>query len=257
MNAREAEELGFNEAKAHPAIIFGLYALAATIAWNIPIHWVLRILAFVALTLLVAVGRILWGVIMGRISLDDNDQTGGTSATAEGMPMFAQQSRDAAPDETRRSPFAEGTASLLHKILVVEQSSHRKRWAERKEYGVPFYIPDRFARNMRLYREAMVHMVLLNKSIADEDYRMLLRAYEGIILPRTRTLRDKKRFDDLEKAMLDLQTLLSEGKSITWALEWMKRNNIESHNPLNLMKFATMWMIRYANLVETVEKLKT
>jgi hypothetical protein len=70
MNSKEAQELGFREAKAHPILIFGLYGIAAIIAFNLPIAWYWRIATFFVLMLAVGFARTLLGVISGKIQLD-------------------------------------------------------------------------------------------------------------------------------------------------------------------------------------------
>lgn len=72
MNTREAEELGYREAKAHPVLIFELYGICAGVAWNLPISWYCRIAAYLAMNFGVALARISFGMITGRIQLSDD-----------------------------------------------------------------------------------------------------------------------------------------------------------------------------------------
>jgi len=72
MNTREAEESYYREAKAHPVLIFGLYGICAGVAWNFPITLYWRIAAYLAMNFGVALARISFGMITGRIQLSDD-----------------------------------------------------------------------------------------------------------------------------------------------------------------------------------------
>ena len=72
MNSKEADELGYREAKAHPILIFGLYGICAGVAWNLPIFWYWKIAAFLAMNFIIALVRMSFGMITGRIQLLDD-----------------------------------------------------------------------------------------------------------------------------------------------------------------------------------------
>ena len=72
MNSKEADELGYREAKANPILIFGLYGNCACVAWNLPIFWYWRIAVFLAMNFTIALARILFGMMTGHIQLSDD-----------------------------------------------------------------------------------------------------------------------------------------------------------------------------------------
>ena len=72
MNSREANELGYREAKAHPILIFGLYGICAGVAWSLPIFWYWKIAVFLAMNFTIALARILFGMMTGHIQLSDD-----------------------------------------------------------------------------------------------------------------------------------------------------------------------------------------
>jgi hypothetical protein len=72
MNTREAKESYYRKAKAHPVLIFGLYGICAGVAWNLPITLYRRIAAYLAMNFGVALARISFGMITGRIQLSDD-----------------------------------------------------------------------------------------------------------------------------------------------------------------------------------------
>jgi hypothetical protein len=71
MNAKEANELGYREAKAHPILMYGLWGICAFVALNLPIFWYWKIAAFLAMNFAIALARILFGVMTGHIQLSD------------------------------------------------------------------------------------------------------------------------------------------------------------------------------------------
>jgi hypothetical protein len=147
-------------------------------------------------------------------------------------------------------------ANSLYKV-VVEKGSEEE-FDQPKKYSLPHDVWPAFIAKMRIYREALVLLVLLAKSHDNPDYEPVLRAYEALVMPPTPDLDGMVKLEALKGAMSNLAALLTpsdDSRPLTWSRSWLSGVGHEEGDPITLTLFSTHWMDTYIAVRKSVDRL--
>ncbi len=153
-------------------------------------------------------------------------------------------------DKRNKVPAAEIAASIFQAFVEGDEAMAEK-------WGVPPEFATRFRDESRLYREALVLLVLGTQTGKEEVYEKVLNEYEKIILPSQSTAAGLRRIEELRFAMNELDRLLQpeqKRQSSTWAGDWFKRLGCEQYNPAVLMWCANWWMTTHVEVSRVVNE---
>ena len=148
---------------------------------------------------------------------------------------------------------ADDIAQDLLKIMVEEEREAPDR------FNIPPELSVAFRAKMRLYREALVLMLLMSQVRKESGYEKVLQGYERLVIGPASTPESLAKLDALKAAMRDLRDLLfaeDQGRPLTWSRTWLTALGHEETNPVDLTLFATGWMTRAAAIVDLLKRLR-
>lgn len=125
---------------------------------------------------------------------------------------------------------------------------------------LPQSIWEPYQRKWRLYREAIVLMVLLDRKQKDSRYSELIKEYERLIYPNSQaTAECLAKTSALKAAMRDTSKLIfdGKGKEFAWAKEWFEELGGLPSNPVDCSVFALSLMELWIAVAETVDRFAT
>jgi hypothetical protein len=114
---------------------------------------------------------------------------------------------------------------------------------------------------MRIYREALVFFVLINKAKNDDKYEPVLRRYEAIVLPESPTIEGMTKLEALNGAMLGLSDFLKghrespDPQYFPWVRSWFAGIGYAQNSVVDMVLFSTYWVNTYIGLRESVDLL--
>src|SRR6266852_4131713 len=145
-------------------------------------------------------------------------------------------------------------AQTLFTIMVDEAETHDKP----ENFNISPTTEQRYRAKMRLYREAVILMLLLARVQKERRYEGVLQSFEGRILAETPTLEGLARADALRAAMLDLNGLTgpeAKERGLRWSAAWLSDIGHEESNPVRLTLFSLFWMDFYIAIAKSVKEL--
>jgi hypothetical protein len=150
---------------------------------------------------------------------------------------------------------ASEVAESLYRVVVEEGESGK--FIQPEEYNIPINLRTLFSAKTRLYREALVLLVLLSKFQEDKNCEPILRAYEALLMPRRPTPDAMTKLEALKGAMRNLGVLVnpSEKQPLTWSRSWMAGIGYEEIDVINFTLFALHWMDSYIAVRKSVDEL--
>lgn len=155
------------------------------------------------------------------------------------------------PDSGQSS--AAEKAEALFQVGAVEASNS----ATPESFHLPASIWPRLLPKFRLYCEALILMVLLQKAESDRGYEDLLVSYERIIFPEAPTNDGIARLEELKLAMKDIAALVEQEKPFSWSRNWLGGIGHEEHNPVVLEIFALYWMDAYIAAHKSITEVQS
>ena len=159
------------------------------------------------------------------------------------------------PTKSREKAPAEDIASNLFQIMVVEEPSADFT----NKFDVPPNLVPQFRARLRLYREAVVLMVLLQRAKQEENYENVLRSYEALLFGNTPDAASMAKLKVVRSAMADLSDLVNptgQPKQLTWSRQWFAAFGRNETNPATLTLLAMHWMNYYEGVLKTVSELE-
>ncbi len=117
----------------------------------------------------------------------------------------------------------------------------------------------RFRDKMRLYREAIVLMLLSSQAQKERGYNEVLKSYERLILPGAATPQGIAKLEALQAAMQDISRLVNdhgERKEFSWSAAWLNEVGHTESNPVTLSLFALFWIKYYSTVAGSLAELR-
>jgi len=115
----------------------------------------------------------------------------------------------------------------------------------------------RFQSKWRLYREAIVLMVLLSREQKDSRYSELVREYERLIYPENPTPEGLAKLSAVKAAMQDIAELIDhgKGKELTWSAKWFTEFPEELFDPVTCYLFSMSCLQTWTAVAKSLEAL--
>jgi hypothetical protein len=159
------------------------------------------------------------------------------------------------PNESRDNAIAEEIAGNLFQIMVLEYPDSTPR----EEFGLPEELRQKFLSKLRLYHEATILLLLLSQAEKGRKYELLLRAFEGRLLPSAPSDEGISKLRALKSAMRQISELVqppAEPKPLSWGMEWFADIGHELVNPVTLTLVANYWVNAFVAVGKAVEDLR-
>jgi len=150
-------------------------------------------------------------------------------------------------------------ANDLHAVIVEEGGCDEFNQPEK--YGVPETYHVLFRAKMRIYREALVLFVLINKAKEDQKYEPVLRSYEAIVLPPSPTIDGMTKLEALNGAMHRFSDLLKgyrespDPQYFSWVESWFAGIGDDQLNVTYMTLFSTYWINSWLAVWRSVDQL--
>jgi hypothetical protein len=158
---------------------------------------------------------------------------------------------------TRNNP-QKATADEIAKSLLQVMVEEEAESGHPSQFDLPATVWPQFRAKMRLYREAVVLMLLLSWVEKEKTWEDVLKAYEMFILPDTPSTEGITKLEALKGAMARLRKLFhpqGPGEEFSWSKDWMAGIGHEETNPARLMQFACYWMSDYTAVAKSLAGL--
>ncbi len=149
----------------------------------------------------------------------------------------------------------ETIAKSLHEVVVEERSEDDLP----QQFGIPEVAISEFRAKVRLYREAIILMLLLSESESQAKFKEVLVAYEKMIFGSIPSPMSLQKLNAVKSAMSNLNAFLNpEGKpkEFTWAREWLHEVGHDVFNPVTLSLFAVHWMDEFVSVGKSIKDLE-
>jgi hypothetical protein len=151
---------------------------------------------------------------------------------------------------------ADYLANLLNNEFILTQDQR----FQPQYYGVPEKFHGPFVTKMKLYREALILMVILGRVQNDEANKPLLTEYERIILPGDApTPEGFEKMHAIKEAMKDLRDLfhsVAKPNGLPWCTNWFLEAGITQTAPLMDILLNTVWMNEWLAAQKSLDQIQ-